>query len=339
MQTSDPVPADVVREFLKQAAATPYCRPALRTLGASLPADDSILTAALNEAAAGRDAKSFSHLYFGALFAGRRIPATVLELGAALLPEAMLLLHTELRLQGDIAESLAVAVRSGRMGNEREATALIVGWLDYERREIPAPVEILALTRKICRENIRTGLPLVRSLLCLTAKLSGDPVVATILNADIERDLNLAVSPPVTPRSGKPCAFSNSAQAPCESASRATAACSSKPAPETPCASSISSSAATSTAGSPHTDVEPSSSLSQLPNLTRVGRILRLLRFHIPDLKLKPSITVYQHCSHRLRFSRSGEHLIEEAWSRRFVVVGKRNPFAVNQTESDSPGA
>jgi hypothetical protein len=63
-------------------------------------------------------------------------------------------------------------------------------------------------------------------------------------------------------------------------------------------------------------------------NLTRAGRILRLLRFHAHDLNLKPSPTVYQHRKHCLRFSRSGQYLIEEAYSRHFVVVGKRNPFA-----------
>jgi hypothetical protein len=191
MPPSDPTPAADVSQLLKQAAATVYCRPALRTLGAALPADDSILTAALHEAAAGRDAKSFSHLYLGALFAGRRIPAEVLGSGAALLPEAMLILHTALRLDGDVAESLAAAVRSGRMGSEREATALIAGWLDYERREVSAPPEFLALTRKICRQTMRTGHRFVRSLLYLAAKLSGDPVVAGILNADIGRDRSL----------------------------------------------------------------------------------------------------------------------------------------------------
>lgn len=68
-------------------------------------------------------------------------------------------------------------------------------------------------------------------------------------------------------------------------------------------------------------------------NLTRAGRILRLLRFHAHDLNLKPSHAVYQHRKHHLRFSRSGEHLIEEAWSRHFVVVGKLNPFAAPETE------
>jgi hypothetical protein len=147
MPSCDPASTDAVSELLKQAAATAYCRPARRALGAALPGDDSILTSALDDAAARRDAKPFSHLYVAALLAGRRIPAEVLELGAALLPEFMLLLRTALRLEGDVAESLAAAVRSGRMGREREAIALIAAWLDYERREISAPPEFLALTR------------------------------------------------------------------------------------------------------------------------------------------------------------------------------------------------
>lgn len=66
-------------------------------------------------------------------------------------------------------------------------------------------------------------------------------------------------------------------------------------------------------------------------NLSRAGRILRILRFHAHDLNLKPSITCYHHRKCPLRFSKSGEHLIEEAYSRHFVVVGKRNPFAVDE--------
>jgi hypothetical protein len=63
-------------------------------------------------------------------------------------------------------------------------------------------------------------------------------------------------------------------------------------------------------------------------NLSRAGRILRVLRFHAHDLNLKPSHTCYHHRKHPLRFSKSGEPLIEEAYARHFVVVGKRNPFA-----------
>lgn len=63
-------------------------------------------------------------------------------------------------------------------------------------------------------------------------------------------------------------------------------------------------------------------------NLSRAGRILRVLRFHAHDLNLKPSPTCYHHGKQPLRFSKSGEHRIEVEYSRHFVVVGKRNPFA-----------
>lgn len=51
----------------------------------------------------------------------------------------------------------------------------------------------------------------------------------------------------------------------------------------------------------------------------------------------KPTVANYrefkdQHKGHRLRFSRSGEPKIEEAYSTHLVVVGKRNPFAEPDT-------
>lgn len=70
-------------------------------------------------------------------------------------------------------------------------------------------------------------------------------------------------------------------------------------------------------------------------NLTKAGRILRLLRFHAHDLNLNPSLTVYQHKGHRLRFSRSGEPKIEQVYATHLVVVGKRNPFA--ETDAGAP--
>ena len=188
---SSPDPVASISELLTQASATVYCRPALRVLADILPAEDSIIIATLNEAATRRDAKSFSHLYLAALLHGRRIPAQVLEVGAALLPDTMLILHTSLRLEGNVAEALAVAVKSGRMGREGDATALIAGWLDYERREISAPPEFFALTRKVCRNTMRMDGGFLRSFLCILAKLSGDPVVAKILSADIDNDRNL----------------------------------------------------------------------------------------------------------------------------------------------------
>ncbi len=62
-------------------------------------------------------------------------------------------------------------------------------------------------------------------------------------------------------------------------------------------------------------------------NLAKAGRILRILRFHAHDLNLKPSMTVYKRKTAGgkvpLRFSKSGEKNIEEAYARHFVRLGK----------------
>lgn len=62
-------------------------------------------------------------------------------------------------------------------------------------------------------------------------------------------------------------------------------------------------------------------------NLAKASRILRILRFHAHDLNLKPSVTVYRRKIRGrklpLRFSKSGERNLEEAYSRHFVKLGK----------------
>lgn len=65
-------------------------------------------------------------------------------------------------------------------------------------------------------------------------------------------------------------------------------------------------------------------------NLTRLSRLLRILRFHAHYLKLVPSVTVYMRWGkgpkQRLRFTKTGEPKIEEAYARHFVWPGK-GPF------------
>lgn len=184
----DPSTPEPIRELLQQAAANSYCRAALRALGEALPADDATLHSALDHSARLRGAKAFSHLYLAALFAKRRIPARILELGAPLLPDAMLLLHTAMLLDGNVAESLTAAVRSGRMSLQRDATSLVIAWLACEGDDIAPPADLQILTRKACRICSRTGEPMVRPLLCMAAKLAKDPVAVSILNADIGED-------------------------------------------------------------------------------------------------------------------------------------------------------
>ena len=65
-------------------------------------------------------------------------------------------------------------------------------------------------------------------------------------------------------------------------------------------------------------------------NLTRLSRLLRILRFYAHDLNLVPSGTVYMRRGKgpktRLRFTKTGEPKLEEAYARHFVWPGK-GPF------------
>lgn len=72
-------------------------------------------------------------------------------------------------------------------------------------------------------------------------------------------------------------------------------------------------------------------------NLSKASAILRILRFHAHDLKLGPSMTKYAHRKQPLRFTKTGEAPIEEAYARHFVVIGKRNPFEIPKPTSQAP--
>ncbi len=65
-------------------------------------------------------------------------------------------------------------------------------------------------------------------------------------------------------------------------------------------------------------------------NLTRLSRLLRILRFHAHDLNLAPSTTAYMRWSkgpkQRLRVTKTGEPKLEEAYATHFVWPGK-GPF------------
>ena len=65
-------------------------------------------------------------------------------------------------------------------------------------------------------------------------------------------------------------------------------------------------------------------------NLTRLSRLLRILRSIAHDMNLKPSSTVYVHRGKvgvlRLRFTKSGDPKVEQAYSTHFVWPGT-GPF------------
>jgi hypothetical protein len=64
-------------------------------------------------------------------------------------------------------------------------------------------------------------------------------------------------------------------------------------------------------------------------NLTRLSRLLRILRLHVHDLNLVPSETVYVcygNRRQRLRFTKTGDAKLEQAYARHFIWPGK-GPF------------
>jgi hypothetical protein len=74
-------------------------------------------------------------------------------------------------------------------------------------------------------------------------------------------------------------------------------------------------------------------------NLMRLSRLLRILRFHAHDLDLAPSVTVYMRWGkrprQRLRFTKTGDPRLEEAYARHFVWLGKRPFHAPAPRKSD----
>src|SRR6202022_893140 len=84
-------------------------------------------------------------------------------------------------------------------------------------------------------------------------------------------------------------------------------------------------------------------------NLSKASRILRILRMHAHDLDLKPSLTVYKRWTKGsrplLRFSKTGDHNIEDAYARHFVSPRKgsldqeRRDLLVDSTGTHTTGS
>src|SRR5215467_7525696 len=62
-------------------------------------------------------------------------------------------------------------------------------------------------------------------------------------------------------------------------------------------------------------------------NLSRLSRLLRILRFHAHDLNLKPSLTVYKRHGkgprQHLRFSKTGDPNLEAAYATHLIRLGQ----------------
>jgi hypothetical protein len=77
-------------------------------------------------------------------------------------------------------------------------------------------------------------------------------------------------------------------------------------------------------------------------NLAKASRILRLLRLHAHDLNMPPSHTAYVKWGNGnrppLRFSKTGEPKLEEAYSRHFLRPGLKSKKRRPPEQTESPG-
>jgi hypothetical protein len=77
-------------------------------------------------------------------------------------------------------------------------------------------------------------------------------------------------------------------------------------------------------------------------NLTRLSRLLRILRFHVHDLNLVPSVTAYMRHGRgpkrQLRFTKTGDARLEKAYATHFIWPGKGpwHPTAVKSSGAET---
>jgi hypothetical protein len=74
-------------------------------------------------------------------------------------------------------------------------------------------------------------------------------------------------------------------------------------------------------------------------NLTKIYRILRILKLHAEDSKLKPSRTVYKRWASDkkilLRFSKTGHPMVEELYSTHYVAPPRQKPANAKEITPD----
>ncbi len=136
-------------ELIQRARSCAFTRASVRTFAAELPADDAILDRALQQAVALRNARAFRTLVCAALGTGRAVSARHLVEGAALFDDVEQFGRAAWRFRGPVADAVVAAVRSGRMGSEREAMSLLLAALWAESRGVPIPEDLPAMARRM----------------------------------------------------------------------------------------------------------------------------------------------------------------------------------------------
>ncbi len=171
-----------MQALIEQARQCEFYRTALEDLARALPSDDGELNAVITEAIAARDERAFRSLFFAAIGTGRQVDAQHLAEGSALFEEPNQLLHAARACVGDVASALLAAVQAGRMGVEREASALLLAWIWCEDHKAAVPAGFWATARSLARRT--SGDVLTQSMLVGLARGSKDEGLTAILGTN-----------------------------------------------------------------------------------------------------------------------------------------------------------
>ncbi len=65
-------------------------------------------------------------------------------------------------------------------------------------------------------------------------------------------------------------------------------------------------------------------------SLSKLNRVLRILRFHVHDLNLRPQKHIVRNEKNILRYSKTGDPKLEDAYSLEYAIVSKKQRGSVS---------
>ncbi len=71
-------------------------------------------------------------------------------------------------------------------------------------------------------------------------------------------------------------------------------------------------------------------------NLSKLNRVLRILRFHVHDLNLRPQKHIVRYGKKILRYSKTGEPKLEDTYSLEYAIVSSKQKASVREVVNAS---
>jgi mRNA-degrading endonuclease RelE of RelBE toxin-antitoxin system len=173
-------------ELLTQASRCRFCHGDLLALGAALPPGDDDLDALLAAVVASHEPLVMTNLMMAALAVDRPLDAQHLTTGAEQFDDIGTMITIAGHCRGELAAAMLEALRSGHMGWEREALALIIAAWHCQVNTCAWPEGLITEARVLARRVIT---PEARNLLYAAAHLLGDDDLWDILDPEPSQEI------------------------------------------------------------------------------------------------------------------------------------------------------